>query len=393
MHRMLYMLIFLVVMSLLAGLVHFYLWRRLVRDTKLPPPWRKVFTVLLVLLGLSLPAGMIFVRTISPSAKGGVLFVPFLWMGVMMLLFLGAATADLLKIFWKITPKTLKKPLDADRRLFLSRLAAGGAVLSAAGLTFGAVYKGKASPVIKRKKVFLSRFPKAMDGFKIAHLTDLHIGGTLSTTWLQEVVRRVNMLNADLVVITGDLVDGEVETLLPELLPLTSLKAPHGVFFVTGNHEYYSGAKEWVPAIGSLGIRVLRNEHEIISAGEAAFALAGVDDFNAARMLEGHGPDLDKALRDIPKEMETVLLAHQPRQIFKAAEKDVGLLLSGHTHGGQIWPVTHLVSLQQPYNKGLFTHPGHRTQIYVSQGTGYWGPPMRLGTENEITEIVLYREK
>jgi uncharacterized protein len=391
-HRTLYMSIFLVIMSLLAGVVHLYLWRRLVRDTELPPIWRRVVTSLLVLLGLSLPVSMVLTRIISPSAKGGILFVPFLWMGAMMLLFLGIAAVDALKLLWKTAKKTLKKPVDADRRLFLSRLTAGGAVLSAGSLTFAAVCKGKAAPVVRRKKVFLSRFPKAMDGFKIVHLTDLHIGGTLDTAWLKEVANQVDALQADLIVITGDLVDGKVKTLLPELSPLGELKAPHGVFFVTGNHEYYSGAEEWIPAIRSLNIRVLRNEHEIISAGGAAFALAGVDDFNAARMLEGHGPDLDKALRDIPEKMETVLLAHQPRQIFKAAENDVGLLLSGHTHGGQVWPVTHLVSLQQPYNKGLFTHPGYRTQIYVSQGTGYWGPPMRLGTENEIAEIVLYRD-
>jgi predicted MPP superfamily phosphohydrolase len=240
---------------------------------------------------------------------------------------------------------------------------------------------------VRQVDVSLSRLPAALDGFRIAHLTDLHIGATLDGDWLREVVADVSRLTCDLIVITGDLVDGYVHHLKDHVAPLGGLAAPHGVFFVTGNHEYFYDADDWIAAVEGWGIRVLRNERVSIGDGAHTFDLVGVDDYNAKRMLEGHGQDLARALEGISPNRETVLLAHQPRTIFEAAEKGVGLQLSGHTHGGQIWPITHLVGLQQPYNKGLFEQGN--TQIYVSQGTGYWGPPMRLGTENEIAVIRL----
>jgi predicted MPP superfamily phosphohydrolase len=385
-------LMYAISMILVVGLIHFYLWRRLIKDTKLPNRWKKVSTWSAAALALSLPVGMILTRTISPSLARDVLFVPFLWMGVMVLLFFGTAAVDLVKLIVKIAVRSPKTPTNPSRRLFLSRVAASGIVLTAGSLASAGVVRGKTHPRVHRIKVSLSRFPIALNGLRIVQLTDLHIGGVLDSSWLETVVNNTNRLRPDLIAVTGDLVDGTVSELLPELASLALLRAPLGVFFVTGNHEYYSGAAEWIPAIETLGLRVLRNEHVIIGKEDNAFALVGVDDRNAAKMLKGHGPDVNKALAGIPSGMETVLLAHQPKQIFEAADKDIGLMLSGHTHGGQMWPLTYFVSIQQPYNKGLFLHPGGRTQIYVSQGTGFWGPPMRIGTENEITEITLWRE-
>ena len=386
MHRTFQMTIFIAIMSVVVGLVHFYLWRRLVKDTQLRGPLKTVLTVLTVLLGVSLPIGMWLSRAVDPTLARSLLILPFLWMGSMMLLFVATAASDILKGSALLARKAIRKPLNPSRRLFLSRLAAGGAVLTAGSLAGAAVVRGKASPVVNKRTVRLARFPSVANGFKIVQLTDLHIGSTLDMRWLEDVVQRTNALKPDLVVITGDLVDGDADRLGMELTPLRSLRSRQGVYFVTGNHEYYSGVAAWIPVIESMNIKVLRNEHIVI---EDCFALLGVDDYNASRMAPGHGPDLSKAVKGVPKEMETVLLAHQPREIFRASKNNIGLVLSGHTHGGQIWPVNYFVGLQQPYNKGLFTHPGGRTQIYVSQGTGFWGPPMRLGTQNEIAEIIL----
>jgi predicted MPP superfamily phosphohydrolase len=171
------------------------------------------------------------------------------------------------------------------------------------------------------------------------------------------------------------------------LEPLRNLRAPHGVFFVTGNHEYISGVEEWVTFLPSLGIRVLENERVTIGEGDDAFELAGVYDFSAARFRSRRVPDLAGALRGWTGDTALVLLAHQPKHAREAAARGVGLVLSGHTHGGQIWPFSYLVRLDQPYIAGL--HRERETQVYVSEGTGYWGPPMRLGTRGEITRVVL----
>jgi predicted MPP superfamily phosphohydrolase len=182
-----------------------------------------------------------------------------------------------------------------------------------------------------------------------------------------------------------------VEHLRKDVAPLADLRAREGVFFVTGNHEYYSGATEWVAECERLGVRVLRNERVSVGRGGESFDLAGVDDANSRGKAPGHdGPDLGAALRGRDKSREVVLLAHQPVASEEAAANDVGLVLAGHTHGGQIWPFSYLVRLRYPYPTGL-QRVGARTQLYISQGTGYWGPPMRLGTDSEIAVIELVR--
>ncbi len=197
-----------------------------------------------------------------------------------------------------------------------------------------------------------------------------------------------NSLAPDLVAITGDLVDGTVGQLAAAIEPLARLKAPHGVYFVTGNHEYFSGAEAWLKELNRLGIRVLRNERVSIGNGTVGFDLAGVDDRSAVH-YGGLPPEeaLGRALLDRDPGRELVLLAHQPRTLLDAAPFGIGLQLSGHTHGGQMWPFNFVVELQQPFVAGLHRRGG--SQIYVSRGTGYWGPPMRLGAPAEITEIRL----
>jgi hypothetical protein len=253
---------------------------------------------------------------------------------------------------------------------------AGAGLLSAWGIR-----QALASLHVKDVEVRLPRLAAGSDGTTIVQLTDVHFGPTIGRAYAEDIVRRVNALEPDVVAITGDMVDGSVEDLRDAVAPLAQLRARHGVFFVTGNHEYYSGVEPWLDELRRLGVRVLRNERVAIDG----YDLVGVDDYKARG--NGHGPDLKKALAGRDQGRAAVLLAHQPKAIDEAAEMGVDLQISGHTHGGQIWPFNYLVRLQQPFVLGL----GRRgdTQIYVSPGTGFWGPPLRIGTQAEITRITL----
>jgi len=237
---------------------------------------------------------------------------------------------------------------------------------------------------VQNIKVSLAKLPPSASGYRIAQLTDIHVGPTIGRDFVERMVNRTNALNPDLIAITGDLVDGSVEHLASLVEPLRDLKAKDGVYFITGNHEYYSGADEWIEYVRSLGIRVLRNERVDV---RGLFDLAGVDDISAKGMLPGHGQDLPKAVkgRDVSKAL--VLLAHQPKTIHEAVKVGVDLQLSGHVHGGQMMPFNWLAHIEQPYISRLHQH--EQTWIYVSPGTGYWGPPMRVGTRAEITQIEL----
>lgn len=242
---------------------------------------------------------------------------------------------------------------------------------------------------VRTLRVPLARLPVAMEGYTLVQLTDIHVGPTIDRAFIVELVARVNALQPDAVVITGDLVDGTVAALGEHVAPLAGLRARHGVFFVTGNHEYYAGVDPWLAELERLGMRVLRNERVTLGDADASIDLAGVDDWAAARHGAGHGADLTRALQGRDERREVVLLAHQPKAVPEAARRGVGLVLSGHTHGGQLWPFSYLVGLDQPLLAGL--HRVGATWAYVSEGTGYWGPPMRLGTRAEITRVVLSR--
>jgi predicted MPP superfamily phosphohydrolase len=262
---------------------------------------------------------------------------------------------------------------------------AGIVAVAAFGLgTFGLV-EGLGHVQVKKIRIGLRRVRPGRTGYKIVQLSDVHVGPTIGRAFIEQIVATTNALEPDLIVITGDLVDGSVAVLKDAVAPIARLKAKDGVFFVTGNHEYYSGVDEWLAYLTTLGIRVLRNERVVIGEGAEAFDLAGVDDWSAHG--EGHGPDLTRALKGRDRARLCILLAHQPKQIVEAAHADVDLQLSGHTHGGQLFPFGFLVRLQQPYVAGYHVREG--TASYVSRGTGYWGPPMRVGAPAEITQIEL----
>jgi predicted MPP superfamily phosphohydrolase len=237
-------------------------------------------------------------------------------------------------------------------------------------------------------EVPIAGLPDSLNGFTIAQISDIHVGPTIKHGYLDAIVNSVNALNADVIAITGDLVDGSVRHLAPHTAPLARLIARHGVYFVTGNHEYYSNAPAWIVELRRLGLTVLLNEHVVLTHQNASVLVAGVTDYTAHHFDESHRSDPYAALAGAPAHVAVkVLLAHQPRTATAAADAGFDLQLSGHTHGGQFFPWNFFVPLQQPYVAGL--NRLSKLWVYTSRGTGYWGPPKRFGAPSEITRLRL----
>lgn len=233
----------------------------------------------------------------------------------------------------------------------------------------------------------LANLPPELAGFTIVQLSDIHVGPTIKQDYVQAIVDRVNGLDADLIAITGDVVDGDVQQLRPHTAPLGSLRSRHGSYWVTGNHEYYAGAAAWMREFERIGLRGLHNRHVVIEHGGARFVLAGVTDYSAGAFDATQASDPAAALAGSPPGLPRILLAHQPRSATAAEAAGFDLQLSGHTHGGQFWPWNHFVPMQQPFTAGL--HRLGRLAVYTSRGTGYWGPPKRFGAPSEITLLRL----
>ena len=383
-------LTFLTIVLLIMGGVHWYLFDRLVVATALPTPARTVLGLALFGFVLGIPLSFIASRVLDRNVARYFVVPVYVWLGFAFQTFFLVLAIDLLRGIGGLGMQLAgMAPLwpDPTQGLQAWRVVAGAAAGTTFLATVFAIWWGLSRLVVRRVEVPLSRLPAALDGFTILHLSDTHLDLVHGRKWIQGVVDRANALKADLIAFTGDLAEGSVAQFGHHAEPIRELSAPHGVYFVTGNHEYFHDLNGCLAYLEEAGVRVLRNERVPIGVGEDRFDLAGVDDHDGARIAPDHGPDLERALHGRDPRREVVLLAHQPRIIKEAAEQDVGLVLSGHTHGGQIWPFSYLVYLQQPYVKGLKTLGG--THLYISSGTGFWGPPMRLGTTAEMALITL----
>ncbi|WP_433734145.1 metallophosphoesterase [Nocardia sp. CA-129566] len=267
------------------------------------------------------------------------------------------------------------------RRLFVSR-AVGGAAAAVAVTTVGyGTYGVLRGPSVQRIVVPLAKLPRRAHGFRIAVVSDIHLGPILGRGFAERVVATINDTQPDLIAVVGDLVDGTVADLGPAVAPLAGLRARHGAYFVTGNHEYFSGAQEWIEHVQELGLHLLANTRTELPG----FDLAGVNDVQGAST--GQGPDFGRALGDRDRSRTAVLLAHQPVLIDDAVAHGVDLQLSGHTHGGQMWPGNFLAGLANPTVAGLERYGD--TQLYVTRGAGAWGPPVRVGAPSDITVVEL----
>jgi uncharacterized protein len=255
-------------------------------------------------------------------------------------------------------------------------------------VTLAGLVIARRRPRVVHVDIPVTDLPQALHGFSIAQISDVHVGPTIKRGFVEEVVARVNGLKADLIAVTGDLVDGSVQQLSPHTAPLAGLAARHGAYFVTGNHEYYSGERAWTAEIRRLGLQVLKNEHVVLRHNGASLVLAGVTDLSAHHFDAAEHSDPAAALRGAPADAGArILLAHQPNSARAAASAGFDVQISGHTHGGQFWPWNLFVRFFQPFTGGLYRLKN--LWVYVSRGTGYWGPPNRFGVPSEITRIRL----
>jgi predicted MPP superfamily phosphohydrolase len=384
------------------GLLHGYLWWRMVRVTTRPGAVRRGLTALTVVLAI-LPVLAIGLRDTLPRHAAVPLdWVAYCWLGIAFYLFLALLVLEPVRLGARLrrrgagrrgTGRGSADPKDdavaeVPRRLFLARGLAVTAGAVAVGTAGTGAWIANSAPVVRRVPISLPRLDPALDGLRIVTFSDAHLSATYGGRRFERVVELVNEQRPDVVAIVGDLVDGEVSQLRDEVAPLADLVSEQGVYFVTGNHEYFVDTRAWLAHLPTLGIDILHNERAEIRRGTASFDLAGIDDRTAASSgVPGQGADLDAALDGRDDSRPVVLLAHQPVQVEQAAAAGVDLQLSGHTHGGQLWPFDYVVRLDQPAVQGLSRQGG--TQLYVTPGVGYWGPPMRIGATPEVTVIEL----
>jgi len=371
----------------IPALVHYYVWARLVKAPGLPRRWHRAATIAIVILFVAIPIAS--TSRLWWPALGKVLgWIAFPWLAFAALAAVTLLAIDIARLFAGLARFAAKRQPPAPEAGISRRRFLAGATAAVAGASVArGMMSARGEHEVVDVEVPLAKLPRALDGFTIVQLSDLHTGLTIDRDFVARVVEQANKLSPDLIALTGDLVDGPVDRLADDIAPLADLRARHGVYAVTGNHEYYAGVDAWIEAITQLGARYLRNERVAIGDGDASFDLAGVDD-HSADGFPGHGMDLDKATAGRDASRALVLLAHQPRQARAASKFGVDLQLSGHTHGGQIWPWHYAVMLQQGgLLAGRYDVGG--TQLYVTRGCGYWGPPVRLLAPLEITRVIL----
>lgn len=387
---------FIVVLSAVLALMNVYVWKRLVKDTTRPGRTRWLLTAMLIGLALLLVVTLVVPRFTSVSKSGWYAWPGYLWFGVLVYLFLTLLVLEPVRLALRGWVKRKPKeppaeeaspdPHALNRRMFIARASAVAAGAASVGLVGYGAARALGPPDLLTVPVRLRRLDPAFRGFRIAVVSDIHLGPLAGRAHTQRIVDIINGAEPDLVAIVGDLVDGTVEELGPAAEPFQDLAAPEGTFFVTGNHEYFvEDTADWLNELERIGVQSLRNENTAIRRGGAAFDLAGVNDL--AGEERDDPPDFDRALAGVDEARPTVLLAHQPVMVSEAAARGVDLQLSGHTHGGQMWPFHYVVDTVQPSLAGLSSVDD--TQLYVTRGAGFWGPPVRIGAPPDITVVTL----
>jgi predicted MPP superfamily phosphohydrolase len=363
-----------------VALLHFYIGRRLLGDLGLGSLGTSIGAGLLIASTVLIPLSMAS-RAFERRIADRIAWLGYFCMGAFSTFFVVTLLRDLaLLVAW---------PFVGERLPEWRHLSSWIATLIAAAITLIGFVNARRRARIVETEIPIENLPDALHGFSIAQISDVHVGATIKRDYVAAIVTAVNGLEADAIAITGDIVDGSVRDLAEHVAPLANLRARHGAFFVTGNHEYYSGEAQWTREFQRLGMTVLMNEHVALSHGGGTLVLAGVADYSAHHFNPAQRSDPALALAGAPDSHAKVLLAHQPRSAAAAAAAGFDVQLSGHTHGGQFWPWNHFVRFQQPYTAGL--HRLDKLWIYISRGTGYWGPPHRFGAPSEIALLRLVR--
>lgn len=361
------------------GLLHTYIGMRLLPAMPIPANWLWVGILWLAISFVLVPAGLL-----SRAIKRQPLADRIAWIGLL-------ATGMFSSLLVLTVLRDLTLAVGALLGLYSDAFSAWSAqavlLLAFLATLIGLINARRIARVVDID-VPIAGLPDALHGFTIAQISDVHVGPTIKRDYLDAIVNTVNDLEVDLIAVTGDLVDGSVHQLAPHTAPLARLESRYGSYFVTGNHEYYSNAHAWIDEMRRLGLIVLMNEHVVLTHQGAPLLLAGVTDYTAHHFDVSHRSDPHRALAGAPEDVAVkVLLAHQPRSAAAAADAGFDLQLSGHTHGGQFFPWNFFVPLQQPYTAGLKRL--RSLWVYTSRGTGYWGPPKRLGAPSEITRLRL----
>ena len=381
---------FFIVFIAMLSIMHGYVGWKIFSSLNLSSSYAVIGIILLATLTL-LPVLPILFRYngYESSLLDKLSLIGYTSLGFFTLSFLAFLSKDLLFKAWgfiaSFFPSDIKQQvtIDAEKREFLEKSLSIGILTLVGPATAYGFYSARKGPTVINQDIYLKNLPESFENFTIAQISDLHVGPTIKKEYVEKVVNQISNINPDLIAITGDMVDGSIDYLRKDLEPLSNVVASFGTYFVTGNHEYYSGAERWLDETDRMGFINLVNENKLIKINDQSIALAGVNDYRAHQIIPSHRTNPEKAIKGINNDKIKILLAHQPSSIFKANEAGYDLQISGHTHGGQFWPFTYPTKKANPYLSGLHDHNG--TQIYVNSGTGYWGPPLRLGVTAEIT--------
>ena len=379
-------MIFFIVFSCILFSIYAYVGWKFILTLKIALIFKQILLIILfIFYCLPILGFVLQAKKIENLASILISWLGYMGLGVISLFFFYHIAVDILFSIKNIVIKG--NDFDPNRRAFLGLSAKALAGTVAGFSSIWGFYSGLKSPIIERVEVPIKDLPSDLVNFTIAHITDTHVGRMIGVDFIEEVVEKIEKMNPDILVFTGDAADGSVESFGKALKPFSKINPPHGKYFVTGNHEYYSDLNGWLNLIEKVGFKILINESQILNINDSTLMITGLPDRSGGHFSSFHKTDMVKALGGMNSSDVKILLAHQPKDIEYATKYGFDLQLSGHTHGGQYFPFSILVGLAHPFIKGLYKRD--ETWVYINQGTGYWGPPMRIGTEPEITQILL----